>query len=123
MPKTVEDLSAAIEACAEGDTKCINNAKRDFSHAGGEAGQQEGGKVFTDPTGGKVFVTDGGKVFWIRCAAGRQRRRGSASQLPRTSRARPQRRNRTDTSTPNAAMTRIAAAATDASRSPPPNSE
>ncbi len=41
----------------------------------------------------------------------------------RTSRARPQRRIRTETSTPNAASTRMAAAATDASRSPPPNSE
>jgi hypothetical protein len=63
MPKTVEDLRAAVEACAEGDKKCVDDAKRDFTRDGGKQGKQEGGKVFSDTTGGKVFVTDGGKVF------------------------------------------------------------
>ena len=79
-------------------------------------------------TGGKVFVTDGGKVFGGKVVLpvsprdASDSRRGRCPSAARTSRARPQRRNRTETSTPNAASTRIAAAATDASRSPPPNS-
>ena len=63
MPnQTVEDLRAAIEACND-DKQCINKAKADFEKDGGQKGKQEGGKVFSDTAGGKVFVTDGGKVF------------------------------------------------------------
>ena len=65
MPKqTVADLKKAIKAC-NGDQNCITNAENLFVSAagGGTKGPQEGGKVFTDSTGGKVFITTGGKVF------------------------------------------------------------
>ena len=64
MPtQTVEEFAAALNACAEGDTACVKKAKLDFVKGGGTQGAQQGGKVFTDPAGGKVFVTTGGKVF------------------------------------------------------------
>jgi hypothetical protein len=58
---TVEELAVCIEAA--GNNGAINQCKKDFKDAGGHEGHQEGGKVFSDPNGGKVFVTDGGKVF------------------------------------------------------------
>jgi len=60
--QTVADLRACIVA-ANGHKGQINKCEKDFTDGGGSAGTQEGGKVFTDPNGGKVFVTDGGKVF------------------------------------------------------------
>ena len=50
---------------AHGDPQKIAACKAAFL---GEAGTTavdpvDGGKVFTDPDGGKVFITDGGKVF------------------------------------------------------------
>jgi hypothetical protein len=56
-------------------TKCVEKANGDLQKIAaceaaflGEAGTTsvvvaDGGKVFTDPNGGKVFVTNGGKVF------------------------------------------------------------
>ena len=56
-------------------TKCVNQANGDLQKIAaceaaflGEAGTTsvavaEGGKVFMDPNGGKVFITTGGKVF------------------------------------------------------------
>ena len=67
MPKQkVKDLTRCVNACAEGDQACLDACYRAFeSAAGGGASQdpQEGGKVFTDSDGGKVFITFGGKVF------------------------------------------------------------
>ena len=64
MPKqTVDELAACLDSCAEGDTACVKQCKLDFVKGGGTQGAQQGGKVFTDPDGGKVFVTTGGKVF------------------------------------------------------------
>jgi hypothetical protein len=59
---TVDQLAQHI-ADAKGNPGKINQAKRDFVLAGGTEGAQQGGKVFSDTNGGKVFVTDGGKVF------------------------------------------------------------
>lgn len=59
---TAEQLAQKIEA-ANGDNQKINKAKQDFVQEGGTKGAQDGGKVFSDTSGGKVFVTDGGKVF------------------------------------------------------------
>jgi len=59
---TAEELATCIEA-ANGNKGKINQCEKDFKEAGGTEGGQQGGKVFTDPQGGKVFVTDGGKVF------------------------------------------------------------
>ena len=60
---TVDDLAQCI-ADHQGNPGQIRQCEKDFVKAnpGGE-GAQEGGKVFTDVNGGKVFVTDGGKVF------------------------------------------------------------
>jgi hypothetical protein len=56
-------------------TICVNKAKGDLQKIAAcqatflaEPGTiavdpLDGGKVFTDPTGGKVFITNGGKVF------------------------------------------------------------
>ena len=58
---TADQLATCIEnAKNQGE---VNKCKRDFVREGGTEGQQEGGKVFSDTTGGKVFVTEGGKVF------------------------------------------------------------
>lgn len=59
---TVEELAQCIEA-ANGNKGQINKCEKDFKDAGGTEGAQQGGKVFSDTNGGKVFVTDGGKVF------------------------------------------------------------
>ena len=58
---TVDQLAQCIAGAA--NQGAINKCKRDFVAEGGTESQQEGGKVFTDPAGGIVFVTDGGKVF------------------------------------------------------------
>jgi hypothetical protein len=62
---TVDELAQCI-ARANGIPGKIRKCQKDFTDAGGSAGQQEGGKVFSDTNGGKVFVTDGGKVFDAR---------------------------------------------------------
>jgi hypothetical protein len=59
---TVEELAQCVEA-ANGNNGQIKKCEKDFTDAGGTAGAQEGGKVFSDTSGGKVFVTEGGKVF------------------------------------------------------------
>jgi hypothetical protein len=59
---TVDQLAQCI-AAANGNNGAINKCKKDFVDAGGAESGQQGGKVFSDPNGGKVFVTDGGKVF------------------------------------------------------------
>jgi hypothetical protein len=59
---TVDELKQKIAACGN-DKKCIKDAQDAFVASGGTRGKPEGGKVFSDTTGGKVFVTDGGKVF------------------------------------------------------------
>jgi hypothetical protein len=56
---TVDELAKCIADHPDGIKKC----EKDFVKAGGAEGGQEGGKVFSDTNGGKVFVTDGGKVF------------------------------------------------------------
>ena len=60
--QTVTDLKKKVKAC-NGDPQCIAAAEAAFvSPTGG--GTQEGGKVFTDSLGDKVFITtNGGKVF------------------------------------------------------------
>ena len=62
--QTVAELKKKVKAC-NGDQQCITDAENSFVSAagGGTKGPQEGGKVFTDSTGGKVFITTGGKVF------------------------------------------------------------
>ena len=62
--QTVADLRKAVKAC-KGDPQCITDAENSFVSpaGGGTKGPQEGGKVFTDSTGAKVFITTGGKVF------------------------------------------------------------
>jgi hypothetical protein len=63
MPKaTVAGLKRCIKA-ARGDQVKIQECEADFERDGGTKGTEEGGKVFTDPDGGEVFVTTGGKVF------------------------------------------------------------
>jgi hypothetical protein len=59
---TVEELAQCI-AAANGNKGQIKQCEKDFVDDGGTEGSQEGGKVFSDPAGGKVFVTEGGKVF------------------------------------------------------------
>jgi hypothetical protein len=59
---TVEELAQCI-ADADGNNGKINKCQKDFKDGGGTEGPQEGGKVFSDTNGGKVFVTNGGKVF------------------------------------------------------------
>jgi hypothetical protein len=59
---TVEELAKCI-ADANGNKGKIKQCQRDFTDGGGTEGPQEGGKVFTDTKGGKVFVTDDGKVY------------------------------------------------------------
>jgi hypothetical protein len=62
--QTVADLKKNVKDC-KGDQKCITDAEDSFVSpaGGGTKGPQEGGKVFSDSTGGKVFITTGGKVF------------------------------------------------------------
>ena len=59
---TAEELAQCIEA-ANGNNQQIRDCKKKFKEAGGTEGAAQGGKVFSDTSGGKVFVTDGGKVF------------------------------------------------------------
>ena len=59
---TVDELAQCI-ADHQGKPGQIRQCEKDFTDAGGHAGAQEDGKVFTDTTGGKVFVTTDGKVF------------------------------------------------------------
>jgi hypothetical protein len=61
----VAELKACVEACADGDDACVTACKTTFRGKGGKASKEitEGGKVFTDAKGGKVFVSNGGKVF------------------------------------------------------------
>jgi hypothetical protein len=58
----VADLKKCIKDC-KGDQTCITDCEDSFIADGGTKGPQEGGKVFTDSEGGKVFITTGGKVF------------------------------------------------------------
>ena len=61
--QTVADLKKAIKDC-KNDKTCIADAEEAFvTDGGGTKGPQEGGKVFSDSAGGKVFITTGGKVF------------------------------------------------------------
>ena len=62
MAQTVGDLAACI-AAANGNKGQIKQCEKAFTDSGGTEGPQEGGKVFSDTTGGKVFVTADGKVF------------------------------------------------------------
>jgi hypothetical protein len=59
---TVDELAQCI-ANHQGNPGQIKKCEKDFVEAGGGQGAHEGGKVFSDTNGGKVFVTDGGKVF------------------------------------------------------------
>ena len=61
MAQSVADLEACLaKATSKGQrNKCMN----DFATSGG-FNKQEGGKVFSDSTGGVIATTeDGGKVF------------------------------------------------------------
>ncbi len=59
----VDSLSKAVKAC-KGNAVCIQAAENEFVAGGGTmVPVNETGKVFTDPNGGKVFVTPSGKVF------------------------------------------------------------
>lgn len=57
MANDVKQLEKCVKRCAPDDVAC-----RDACYAA-YAGKVEGGKVFTDPTGDTIVVTDGGKVF------------------------------------------------------------
>ena len=57
--KIINDLKKCMRD-ANGDSNAMSNCQKAFEAAGGTT---EGGKVFTSPNGGKVFVTNGGKVF------------------------------------------------------------
>jgi hypothetical protein len=59
---TVGELATCVTN-AGGNKAKIKKCEDDFVAAGGTAGGAEGGKVFSDTSGGKVFITDGGKVF------------------------------------------------------------
>ena len=59
---TVDELAQCI-AAANGNKGQIKKCEKDFTDARGHEGGQEDGKVFSDTTGGKVFVTADGKVF------------------------------------------------------------
>ena len=59
MAQTVQDLATCLaNAKTQGDR---NKCEQDFKAGGGK---QDGGKVFTDSSGGQIATTqDGGKVF------------------------------------------------------------
>jgi hypothetical protein len=59
---TVEELAKCI-ADANGNQGKIKKCQKDFTDGGGTEGPEDGGKIFSDTNGGKVFVTNGGKVF------------------------------------------------------------
>ena len=59
---TVDELAQKVEE-ANGNPGKIRQAEKAFVDAGGTESAPQGGKVFSDTNGGKVFVTDGGKVF------------------------------------------------------------
>ncbi len=59
---TADELAQCI-AAANGNKGQINKCEKDFKDAGGNEGAKEDGKVFSDTIGGKVFVTENGKVF------------------------------------------------------------
>jgi hypothetical protein len=56
----IADLKKCVKDC-NGDEACVSGCEAAFVAAGGTASPD--GKVFTDPNGGKVFVTPDGKVF------------------------------------------------------------
>ena len=58
---TVADLRSASRA-ADGTKIAIRKCEDRFVRDGG-TGRRGRGKVFTDPDGGEVYVTTGGKVF------------------------------------------------------------
>ena len=59
---TADELAQCITG-ANGDKDQIRQCEKDFKDAGGHEGGKEDGKVFSDTTNGKVFVTTDGKVF------------------------------------------------------------
>lgn len=61
--KMLADLKKCMRD-AHGDPVAMAACQTTFEHEGGTS-EGDGGKVFTSPNGGKVFVTDGGKVFTI----------------------------------------------------------
>jgi len=62
MPRpTVDDLAKCIND-SDGSKAAIRKCEDRFVRDGGK-GTAEGGKVFTDPDGGELYVTTGGKVF------------------------------------------------------------
>ena len=62
--KGVGKLTKCVEK-ANGDLQKIADCEATFLAEAGTTSVvvADGGKVFKDPDGGKVFVTDGGKVF------------------------------------------------------------
>ncbi|MEO8437723.1 MAG: hypothetical protein ABI562_04630 [Chloroflexota bacterium] len=61
MAGELQTLTQCVKK-AKGDKTKITVCETAFTTAGGTS-KADGGKVFTAPDGGKVFVTDGGKVF------------------------------------------------------------
>lgn len=61
MPESqaLRDLKKCMRE-ANGDPGRIADCQREFEQGGGTVG---GGKVFTAPDGGAVYIADGGKVF------------------------------------------------------------
>ena len=59
---TIDELAQKVKE-ANGNPGKIKQAEKDFVGDGGTESAPQGGKVFSDTNGGKVFVTDGGKVF------------------------------------------------------------
>jgi len=52
---SVKDLERALKTCRN-DLNCRANVERLFVQGGGTVTIEEGGKVFEDQTGGKVFI-------------------------------------------------------------------
>jgi hypothetical protein len=62
MPRASVDTLVACVKTANGSKMGIKKCEDRFIADGGK-GSTEGGKVFSDPDGGEVYITAGGKVF------------------------------------------------------------
>ena len=59
--KNVASLTRCVNACAVGDTACVDNCENEFmTGQGNTVAFVNGGKVFYDTVGGKVFINASG---------------------------------------------------------------